>query len=196
MNETAEKLNEKQYPPLVDPVTGEIIEGEDAFNIAKLGWVMSQIAKNADHMTNPKHDCNCKFCFAVRQYEFCTRHIEKLNQELENSRSQVMALARKCFPLDVKSMKIPGSGTFRYQKGRESVDTSEFEAMAEDERMKLINTYGRSGGVYFVHKIPNPVDRYRPDKKAIKERLKSDMEPIPGFKLIQPDDEFKFVPEK
>lgn len=169
---------------MIDQETGEVLDVEDftesqikTLDLPRIARALRSIQGKIENISAYQDEeidriqalCIQKIDSLVRQYGTLLSQAEHLYQEIGGD----------------KSISYPGLGKFAIHKGREVVIDKQFIAMTEDERAYIQN---ENADLFVIRTV------VRPDKKAIKEALKSDRQ-VPGFEIHRSGNMFKFKVE-
>lgn len=178
----------------IDPDTGEILKELPPDLKEEL---IPMILKRVKAMRRDKDHVKTWMALEVNRIkEKSIKLMNDLTAREQKDLGQVQMIMQK---VGKKKLLYPGLGVASIERGRDSVDSSEFDAFELPDRETLINTYK---GVKVEHKIKktNEVQElslftekitYSASKTAIGDYLKSGKK-LPGFFIGNPGDSIKF----
>lgn len=184
----ARKLEEIEDGLLFDPNTGEVIGADDvvlttsnageirATALPKLARALRSIQRQVDRLA-----------------EYQTAEVERIRSitqhridALTSQRDYILKVAESMFgTLGEKKIEYPGLGSFRRVKGRESVNSDEYDAMPDEMKKAVQSAWSN----YFTTKTV-----VSPNKKDILVGLKEGA-PIEGFIVNEAGEKFEFKGE-
>ena len=164
----------------------DIEEIQEPKDLTDLSWIGRAIAANNNQMALIKE-------FRDKEVEkikaCCDQKIEKLAEDSAYKEGMdSLVMKSHGYTYDDKNMRkyqMPGIGTFRFSITRESVDTSEYDALSAEDKTALQN----DRPPYYKKKIT-----VSPDKAVIAADLKEGL-PIHCFKLKPKFEKFEFKGE-
>ena len=174
MNEPALNLDE-----FVDPETGEILETENKIVLEDLPKIARSLQTQTMRMAVIKK-------FRDDEVARITAHCDRKTETLQGSFDYLLGMAKTLMAgADKKRLEYPGLGVLKFGTTRESVDTSGYDDLPDEEQEELQADWPS------LFRIKTTVS---PDKKAIMATIREGAQFI-GFKVNEKRETFIFKAE-
>ena len=164
------------YEIQVDPETGEVLTDVEI--------VPDELPRVPRRIMYDREELEKNLATIKKEIERLQFVAEKYQTQFEKRESYLLG---KCQQIAVQTgqdkIKLAGFGTFRFQKGRESVSTEAYDSLEDSQKQEIHNTMPS------LFKV-----KFSPDKKAIKTAI-ANGETTDYFTIEKASDKFIFKPE-
>jgi len=184
MTESRSALTEEIEGQMIDMSTGEVVDTAESLreaditveDLPQVARVLRALQRRMD-MIHEYEEREIERIHAI-----CNGKATGVKEQFEFFKQKARLLMESC---EAKRKEYPGLGSFSFRTGVEKVVDELYVAMGADVK----------SGLHAAHE-----DMFRtkttvaPDKKAIKEAIKSGKE-VPGFFVVKSEPTFNFKPE-